>query len=108
MARAKTPKKTIELNETAAKPISAAGNGAAAAAVKEPEAKIAKPRRAMKSPDVMDRDARAALLPTNVNDEIRQLAYLFSERRGFEPGHETEDWLAAESEVLQRYHMHSA
>jgi hypothetical protein len=48
------------------------------------------------------------LVPINVEDEIRQLAYLFSERRGFIPGHENDDWLAAEHEVLQRYHQHSA
>lgn len=43
------------------------------------------------------------LTPFGVEEEIRQLAYLFSERRGFEPGHETEDWLAAEHEVLERH-----
>jgi len=30
---------------------------------------------------------------------IAEAAYLRSERRGFAPGHETEDWLAAEVEV---------
>ncbi|HEY0767228.1 MAG TPA: DUF2934 domain-containing protein [Steroidobacteraceae bacterium] len=30
---------------------------------------------------------------------IAQSAYLRAERRGFAPGHETEDWLAAEVEV---------
>jgi len=30
---------------------------------------------------------------------IAQVAYLRAERRGFEPGHELEDWLAAEHEV---------
>lgn len=35
-----------------------------------------------------DRDAR-----------IAELAYLRAERRGFEPGHELEDWLDAEREV---------
>jgi len=30
---------------------------------------------------------------------IAQAAYLRAERRGFEPGHETEDWLAAEQDV---------
>jgi hypothetical protein len=48
------------------------------------------------------------LVPINLEDEIRQVAYLLSERRGFESGHETEDWLAAEREVRQRYHQHSA
>ncbi|HEV2268954.1 MAG TPA: DUF2934 domain-containing protein [Steroidobacteraceae bacterium] len=30
---------------------------------------------------------------------IAQAAYLRAERRGFAPGHEEEDWLAAEAEV---------
>jgi hypothetical protein len=30
---------------------------------------------------------------------IAQAAYYRAERRGFEPGHEAEDWLAAEGEV---------
>ena len=30
---------------------------------------------------------------------IREAAYLRAERRGFEPGHELEDWLDAEQEV---------
>jgi hypothetical protein len=30
---------------------------------------------------------------------IAENAYLRAERRGFAPGHETEDWLAAEAEV---------
>jgi hypothetical protein len=48
------------------------------------------------------------VVPINLDDEIRRLAYLMSERRGFEPGHETDDWLAAEHEVLRRYRQHSA
>jgi len=53
-------------------------------------------------------ERRAYTVPGNVDEQIRQLAYLFSERRGFEPVHETEDWLNAEHEVLQRYHQPSA
>lgn len=30
-----------------------------------------------------------------------ECAYYKAEARGFEPGHEVEDWLAAEAEVLQ-------
>jgi Protein of unknown function (DUF2934) len=33
---------------------------------------------------------------------IEKAAYLKAERRGFAPGHELEDWLAAENEVEQR------
>ena len=32
-------------------------------------------------------------------ERIRNAAYAASERRGFEPGHETDDWLAAEREI---------
>jgi DUF2934 family protein len=40
---------------------------------------------------VLTAEARRAL--------IAKSAYLRAERRGFTPGHETEDWLAAEAEV---------
>jgi hypothetical protein len=33
---------------------------------------------------------------------IAEAAYFRAERRGFAPGHELEDWLAAEDEVEQR------
>ena len=35
----------------------------------------------------------------NREERIREAAYAASERRGFEPGHETDDWLAAEREI---------
>ena len=40
---------------------------------------------------LMDPERRRAL--------IAEAAYFRSERRGFAPGHEAEDWLAAEAEV---------
>jgi hypothetical protein len=33
------------------------------------------------------------------HERIAQIAYLMAEARGFEPGHEAEDWLRAQSEV---------
>lgn len=33
---------------------------------------------------------------------IAEAAYFRAEKRGFAPGHETEDWLAAEAEVDQK------
>lgn len=36
------------------------------------------------------------------NVMVREAAYLRAEARGFEPGHELEDWLAAEHEVDAR------
>jgi len=43
---------------------------------------------------VVDLDQRAAL--------IAEAAFFRAEKRGFAPGHETEDWLAAEAEVDAR------
>lgn len=59
-------------------------------------------------PEIVKSDTRATVVPINLEDEIRRLAYLLSERRGFEPGHEAEDWLTAEREIRQRYHQQSA
>jgi hypothetical protein len=62
----------------------------------------------MRKPEIVRAEPRANLVPINLDDEIRCLAYLLSERRGFEPGHETEDWLNAEREVLGRYQQQRA
>lgn len=43
--------------------------------------------------------ARAAVSADHRRAMIAEAAYLRAERRGFAPGHETEDWLAAEVEV---------
>jgi len=47
---------------------------------------------------------RADVAPVRIDPErrralIAQFAYYRAERRGFEPGHEVEDWLHAEAEV---------
>jgi hypothetical protein len=60
-------------------------------------------KKAIRKPEIVKTEPRSNLVPINMEDEIRRLAYLMSERRGFTPGHETEDWLAAEHEVLERY-----
>lgn len=59
-------------------------------------------------PEIVRSDSRATIVPINLEDEIRRLAYLLAERRGFEPGHESDDWFAAEQEIRQRYHQYSA
>ena len=48
--------------------------------------------------------AQNATPPTaaQVQEWIAEAAYYRAESRGFEPGRETEDWLAAEAEVLAR------
>jgi hypothetical protein len=40
---------------------------------------------------------------TDLEAEIRLRAYQLYEQRGYMPGHEDEDWLVAEREVLARY-----
>ncbi len=106
MAKPRVPKKTpIVNNATAAEvsstPLSAGdGNGAAI--------ETAVPAKSIRKPSIVKSDVRPNVVPINLEDEIRRLAYLLAERRGFEPGHEAEDWIAAEREVRQRYHQQSA
>lgn len=105
MAKPRVPKKTTGngdavIDATSTTTSAANGNGAAAEAVA--------PKKSTRKPAIVKSEVRPNVVPINLEDEIRRLAYLLSERRGFEPGHEAEDWLAAEREVLQRYHQHSA
>jgi len=44
-----------------------------------------------------------AFSQVDLETEIRLRAYEIYEQRGFTPGNETEDWLAAEREVLARH-----
>ena len=48
--------------------------------------------------------SRPAPMPsaTELYEMICEAAYYRAERRGFTPGLEAEDWLAAEAEVLER------
>ena len=43
--------------------------------------------------------AQAQARATQRHDAIAAAAYLRAQQRGFEPGHELEDWLAAEAEI---------
>jgi hypothetical protein len=72
------------------------------------ESKITEPRKVVRKPEIVKSEPRANLVPINLEEEIRRFAYLLAERRGFQPGHEAEDWLSAENEIRQRYHQHSA
>jgi DUF2934 family protein len=44
-------------------------------------------------------DGLATLSADELNAMIARAAYLRAQQRGFEPGHEVEDWLAAEAEI---------
>ena len=59
----------------------------------------AAPCRKTRTPGASPAAPRAAVSPDERRGMIAQNAYLRAERRGFEPGQETEDWFAAEAEV---------
>ena len=47
-------------------------------------------------------------VPADRDSMVRIAAYLRAERRGFAPGYEIEDWLAAEAEVSARQNARPA
>jgi hypothetical protein len=40
--------------------------------------------------------------------KIAEAAYYIAERRGFEPGHEVDDWLQAEGEIFEQFAARTA
>jgi hypothetical protein len=111
MAKPRVPKKSGENTPEVTAPsngFAAAEAGGNGSATNGDAAKTAARRKAMAKPEIVKTDGRANIVPINLEEEVRRLAYLMAERRGFEPGHEAEDWFAAEREVRQRYHQHSA
>jgi hypothetical protein len=54
-------------------------------------------------PTVNSPDLKNTFPPTDLEVEIRRRAYELYEQRGYTPGHENEDWLVAEQEVLSRH-----
>ena len=67
-------------------------------------ARVAEPRKRTASGAVL-RILSLYIVPhvmEDRGDSISKLAYLKAQRRGFAPGHELEDWLAAEDEVDHR------
>ena len=103
MAKPKGPK-----NRNGETGVPAVDASPAIVATNTTETTSAEAKKSARRPLVVRSEPRANLVPINLDDEIRRLAYLLSERRGFEPGHEDEDWLAAEHEVRQRYRQQSA
>ena len=105
-----TPPATPEMSVTAEAASAVASVAETAAVETRIETRKTEPKKAnsAKKPLIVKAEPRANLVPINLEDEIRRLAYLFSERRGFEAGHEAEDWINAEREIRQRYHQQSA
>jgi len=53
-------------------------------------------------------DARVELTREELQRLISEAAYFRAKQRGFEPGHELEDWIQAEAEVMRRLEGRSA
>ena len=81
------------MDETKSKP-RPRKTAAKTAAKKVAPAKAAAVRRSPKA---------APSVPADRESMVRIAAYLRAERRGFAPGYEIEDWLAAEAEVRERH-----
>ena len=47
-------------------------------------------------------NARADISPDELRKLISEAAYYRAKQRNFEPGHELEDWIQAEAEVIRR------
>ena len=66
----------------------------AASVTPKPDTRAARPLSA--------NNVRAETSPEEIRKLIAEAAYYRAQERGFEPGHELEDWIEAESEVMGR------
>ena len=49
----------------------------------------------------------ADLAQSEIDSMIAQAAYFIAEQRGFEPGHEVDDWLQAEAQIYDQLAAHA-
>ncbi len=59
-------------------------------------------------PRIVKSAPRPSMVPFSLEQEIRRRAYELYEQRGPSSGTETDDWLVAEREILERYQEHRA
>lgn len=85
---------TRERRKTARKPTTPTSTAAAP----KPDSKAGAPRK----PTVSNLRPERSPSPEEVRRLIEEAAYYRAKQRGFEPGHELEDWIQAESEVRRR------
>lgn len=106
MAKAKEPKNTSSASTKAAKP-------AAARSTTASRPSTASHRPGKTAPDAPSSDviqtgarssggSRADLSPEEIYRLIQETAYYKAKARGFQPGHEVQDWIEAEAEVRMR------
>jgi DUF2934 family protein len=58
-------------------------------------------KRVKKELSVANNESKSKLNKEDQNSRVAVSAYYKAQTRGFEPGHELEDWLAAEAEEKQ-------
>jgi hypothetical protein len=75
----------------------AAAKQAAQAVARKPEA--VQRKRLQAGGEAPRANSHTELTPEERNRMVATAAYRRAEQRGFEPGHELEDWLAAEAEI---------
>jgi hypothetical protein len=56
----------------------------------------------MPAPKLVEAKKNPSTVNLNLEEQIRFRAYQLYEERGYTPGHEAEDWLVAEREILGR------
>ncbi len=73
-------------------------------ATPKPDSKAAAPRNPMSEQRSAPTESnmRNRNAPEEMRKQIEEAAYYRAKQRGFEPGHELEDWVQAESEVMRR------
>jgi hypothetical protein len=83
-----------------------ADSGPMASSASPPKARVRSRKAPVRAPVPAEgtpaAHAAANAPPADRYASIALAAYFRSQRRGFKPGHEMEDWLAAEAEVDQR------
>jgi hypothetical protein len=99
---------TRERRKSPRKPTTVAAKPDAKPAVK-PDVKAGAPRKptaeqrsASSNTGAVDSNVSAERSPEEMRSLIEEAAYYRAKQRGFEPGHELEDWIQAESEVMRR------
>jgi len=73
-------------------------------ATPKPDTKAAAPRKTTSEQHSapLASNQRASVSPEETRRRIAEAAYFRAQERGFEPGHELEDWVEAESEIMRR------
>ena len=74
----------------------------AAKKVRPAPAKAPRTRTTTKTQASFGANARAEVSAEELRKLVSEAAYYRAKQRGFTPGHEEEDWIQAEAEVLRR------